>query len=124
MAEKDKGRKGILGDFSLSQLIATGLAAATSFALSAKIGIAGSIIGSVLGAVVSSVATQVYRNILSTTGEKIGELAPDVTVRRSHEEGDSGEGEKDETGSASGAATADAARSADLTQLVGAAGAR
>ena len=82
MAEKDEGRKSILGDFSLSQLIATGLAAATSFALSAQIGIAGSIIGSVLGAVVSSVATQVYRNILSTTGEKIGELAPDVTVRR------------------------------------------
>ena len=41
MADKNERRGGILGDFSLSQIVATGLAAATSFALSAQIGIAG-----------------------------------------------------------------------------------
>lgn len=75
MAEKNN-REGssILGDFSVSQLVATGLAAATSFALSAQIGITGSIIGAVLGAVASSVATQVYRNILSASAEKLRAL--------------------------------------------------
>ena len=71
MAEKDGRRTGILGDFSLSQIVATGLAAATSFALSAQIGIAGSIIGAVIGAVASSVATQVYRNLLNASAEKL-----------------------------------------------------
>ena len=78
MAEKNEQRaEGILGDFSFSQVIATGLAAATSFALSAQIGIAGSIIGAVLGAVASSAATQVYRSILSASAEKIRALGTD-----------------------------------------------
>lgn len=81
MAEKDERRAGILGDFSLSQIVATGLAAATSFALSAQIGIAGSIIGAVIGAVASSVATQVYRNILNASAEKLRSLGPDQTAR-------------------------------------------
>lgn len=81
MAEKNGRAGGILGDFSVSQIIATGLAAATSFALSAQIGIAGSIIGAVIGAVASSVATQVYRNILSASAEKLRALGPDQTAR-------------------------------------------
>ena len=81
MAEKDERRAGILGDFSLSQIVATGLAAATSFALSAQIGIAGSIIGAVIGAVASSVATQVYRNLLNASAEKLRSLGPDQTAR-------------------------------------------
>ncbi len=69
-AEKnDTPKGGLLGDFSVSQIIATGLAAATSFALSAQIGIAGSIIGAVLISLYSSVATQVYRTILQSCAE-------------------------------------------------------
>lgn len=81
MAERDDRARSILGDFSVSQIVATGLAAATSFALSAQIGIAGSIIGAVIGAVASSVATQVYRNILSASAEKLRSITPDMTSR-------------------------------------------
>ena len=77
MANKNEQRGGILGDFSLSQIVATGLAAATSFALSAQIGIAGSIIGAFIGAVASSVATQVYRNLINASAEKLRSLGPD-----------------------------------------------
>ena len=71
MTEKSERAGGILGDFSVSQLLATALAAATSFALSTQIGVAGSIIGAVVGAVASAVATQVYRNILASSAEKL-----------------------------------------------------
>ena len=54
MTEKSERAGGILGDFSVSQLLATALAAATSFALSTQIGVAGSIIGAVVGAVASA----------------------------------------------------------------------
>ena len=40
MAEKNDRSGSLLGDFSISQLLATALAAATSFALSTQIGIA------------------------------------------------------------------------------------
>ena len=78
MAEKNQRADGVLGDFSLSQLLATALAAATSFALSTQIGVAGSIIGAVVGAVASAVATQVYRNILRSSAEKIRALGSDA----------------------------------------------
>mgnify|MGYP007067569696 CR=1 FL=1 len=74
MTEKSERTGGILGDFSVSQLLATALAAATSFALSTQIGVAGSIIGAVVGAVASAVATQVYRNILASSAEKLRAL--------------------------------------------------
>lgn len=74
MAEKNGRAGGVLGDFSLSQLLATALAAATSFALSTQIGVAGSIIGAVVGAVASAVATQVYRTILASSAEKLRAL--------------------------------------------------
>lgn len=74
MDEKNGRACGVLGDFSLSQLLATALAAATSFALSTQIGVAGSIIGAVVGAVASAVATQVYRNILASSAEKLRAL--------------------------------------------------
>ena len=75
MAEKNGRLAGVLGDFSVSQLLATALAAATSFALSTQIGIAGSVIGAVVGAVASTVAGQVYRNVLAAGGD-IQVLAP------------------------------------------------
>ena len=74
MAEKNGRAGGVLGDFSVSQLVATALAAATSFTLSAQIGVAGSIIGAVVGAVASAVATQVYRGILASSAEKLRAL--------------------------------------------------
>ena len=74
MTEKSERGGSVLGDFSLSQLLATALASATSFALSTQIGVAGSIIGAVVGAVASTVATQVYRNILASSAEKLRAL--------------------------------------------------
>lgn len=78
MAEKSGTSAGVLGDISVSQILATALAAATSFALSSQIGVAGSIIGAVVGAVASTVATQLYRNLLSRSAEKIRGLGEDA----------------------------------------------
>ena len=78
MAEKNDRSGSLLGDFSISQLLATALAAATSFALSTQIGIAGSIIGAVVGAVASAVATQLYRDILTSSAERIRALGSDA----------------------------------------------
>ena len=83
MTEKSERAGGILGDFSVSQLLATALAAATSFALSTQIGVAGSIIGAVVGAVASAVATQVYRNILASSAEKLRAIDGARSSRRS-----------------------------------------
>lgn len=67
-AERDKGP---LADFSITQVVVAGLAAATSFALSSQIGIAGSAIGAVIGAVASAAASQVYRKLIDTSKEKL-----------------------------------------------------
>lgn len=82
-------REGLLEGLSMSQVVATALAAVTSMLLSSQIGIAGSIIGVAAASVVSTVAAQVYKGVLSRSADKLRELrdtasaggagAPDVT---------------------------------------------
>lgn len=68
--------KGLFGDFSVSTVIASGLAAATSFALSSKIGLAGSIIGVAIGGVASAAASQIYKSLLKVSAQKLSDLTP------------------------------------------------
>lgn len=72
--------KGLFGDFSVSTVIASGLAAATSFALSSKIGLAGSIIGVAIGGVASAAASQIYKSLLKASAQKLSDLTPDATA--------------------------------------------
>ena len=67
-------REGLLEGLSMSQVVATALAAVTSMLLSSQIGIAGSIIGVAAASVVSTVAAQVYRGVLSRSADKLREL--------------------------------------------------
>lgn len=78
--------KGLFGDFSVSTVIASGLAAATSFALSSKIGLAGSIIGVAIGGVASAAASQIYKNLLKASAQKLSDLTPDATANAAPEE--------------------------------------
>jgi hypothetical protein len=73
--DEDDEKGGILSDFSMSAVIASALAAATSFALSSKIGMAGSVIGVGVAAAASAIATQVYKGMLSASAKKIKNLA-------------------------------------------------
>ena len=73
--DEDDEKGGILSDFSMSAVIASALAAATSFALSSKIGMAGSVIGVGVAAAASAIATQVYKGMLSASAKKIKDLA-------------------------------------------------
>ncbi len=68
--------KGLFGDFSVSTVIASGLAAATSFALSSKIGLAGSIIGVAIGGVASAAASQIYKSLLKASAQRLSDLTP------------------------------------------------
>lgn len=70
------GKKGLFEDFSFSTVIASGLAAATSFALASQIGIAGSIIGTLIGGFASAAASQVYRSLLSASADKLRQVGP------------------------------------------------
>lgn len=68
----DRNTKGgLFDDFSLSTVIASGLAAGTSFALSSQIGLAGSLIGVVIGGLASAAASQIYKSILKASAEKL-----------------------------------------------------
>ena len=78
--------KGLFGDFSVSTVIASGLAAATSFALSSKIGLAGSIIGVAIGGVASAAASQIYKSLLKASAQKLSDLTPDATANAAPEE--------------------------------------
>lgn len=62
---------GLFDDFSFSTVIASGLAAGTSFALSSQIGLAGSLIGVVIGGLASAAASQIYKSILKASAEKL-----------------------------------------------------
>lgn len=73
---QEEERKGILSDFSMITVIASVLAAVTSFALSSRIGLAGSFIGTAIAAAASSVATQVYKGMLSASADKLKEIVP------------------------------------------------
>mgnify|MGYP004510917271 CR=1 FL=1 len=78
--------KGLFGDFSVSTVIASGLAAATSFALSSKIGLAGSIIGVAIGGVASAAASQIYKSLLKASAQKLSDLTPDAMTNAAPEE--------------------------------------
>ena len=74
--DSSDGKKGLFEDFSFSTVIASGLAAATSFALASQIGIAGSIIGTLIGGFASAAASQVYRSLLSASADKLRQVGP------------------------------------------------
>ncbi len=65
----------LLKDLSLAQVIASSLAAVTAFALSSRIGIAGSVIGVAVGAAASGIASQIYQNILKKSAYTLRGLA-------------------------------------------------
>lgn len=69
--QQEPSTKGILEDFSMTQVIASALAAATSVLLSSQIGIVGGIIGVAAGAGVAAIASQLYKGILSASADKI-----------------------------------------------------
>ena len=74
---------------TMAQILSSSLAAATAFALSTQIGIAGSIIGAAIGAAASACATQIYKNILNASANKLRSnlsddgIGPEGTVRMS-----------------------------------------
>lgn len=68
-------KKGVFSELSGTAVIASALAAATSFALQSKIGLAGSIIGVGVAAAASTIATQVYKGMLNASAEKIKDLS-------------------------------------------------
>ena len=67
--------KGVLSEFSGSAVIASALAAVTSFALQSKIGLAGSIIGVGVAAAATTIASQVYKGMLSASAQKLKDLS-------------------------------------------------
>lgn len=77
-AQPDAGepqKKGVLSEFSGSAVIASALAAVTSFALQSKIGLAGSIIGVGVAAAATTIASQVYKGMLSASAQKLKDLS-------------------------------------------------
>ncbi|WP_314945806.1 hypothetical protein [Olsenella uli] len=75
-------KKSLFEDFSMTAVVASALASVTSFALSSKIGLAGSLIGVGIAAAASAIASQVYKSVLSASAEKIkglGEQGPGMT---------------------------------------------
>ena len=83
---KSDGKKGLFEDFSMATVIASGLAAATSFALSSQIGIAGSIIGTLIGGFASAAASQIYKSLLSASAEKLRTYTPGDDAAQAGEE--------------------------------------
>lgn len=75
--EDEEGRGGVLGELSLSAIVASALAAATSFALSSRIGLAGSIIGVAVAAGASALAAQVYKGMIKASAQKLKDLSYD-----------------------------------------------
>ncbi len=73
---QEREKSGLLSDVSFSTVIATSLAAVTSFVLMSKIGLAGSLIGTGLAAAASSMATQVYKGMLTRSASKLRAMAP------------------------------------------------
>lgn len=68
--EATKEKPGLLKDVSITQILATSLAAVTAFVLSNQIGIAGSIIGVAVGAAASALASQIYQNVIRRSTHK------------------------------------------------------
>lgn len=68
-------KRGVLSEFSGSAVIASALAAVTSFALQSKIGLAGSIIGVGVAAAATTIASQVYKGMLNASAQKLKDLS-------------------------------------------------
>lgn len=68
--EATNEKPSLLKDVSITQILATSLAAVTAFVLSNQIGIAGSIIGVAVGAAASALASQIYQNVIRHSTHK------------------------------------------------------
>ena len=68
--EATNEKPSLLKDVSITQILATSLAAVTAFVLSNQIGIAGSIIGVAVGAAASALASQIYQNVIRRSTHK------------------------------------------------------
>jgi hypothetical protein len=77
--ESTSSAKKIFEDFSVAQVLASALAAATSVLLSSQIGIIGGVIGVAVGGGVAAIASQLYKGILSASAEKIKDKVATVT---------------------------------------------
>ena len=77
--ESSSSAKKIFEDFSVAQVLASALAAATSVLLSSQIGIIGGVIGVAVGGGVAAIASQLYKGILSASAEKIKDKVATVT---------------------------------------------
>ena len=106
---------GLFDDFSFSTVIASGLAAGTSFALSSQIGLAGSLIGVVIGGLASAAASQIYKSILRASAEKLS--SNDAETDAAAVDGQAPRGDKDATRVVDGARIADRTRVADSARI-------
>ena len=108
----DRNTKGgLFDDFSFSTVIASGLAAGTSFALSSQIGLAGSLIGVVIGGLASAAASQIYKSILKASAEKLS--SSDGETDAATIDGQAPHSDKDAT------RVVDSTRIADKTRALG-----
>lgn len=84
--ETEKSRGSLFGDLTMTQVAAGALAAATSFALSHRIGVAGSMIGAAVGSVAASIAGQLYKSMISHSVEGIRSIdtRKDAAPGRAH----------------------------------------
>ena len=80
------GKKGALSEFSMSAVIASALAAITSFVLQSKIGLAGSVIGVGVAAAASTIASQVYKGMLNASAKKLKSLSDQAPVDHAADE--------------------------------------
>ena len=61
----------IKDEFSIVQVIASALSAATGVILAPKIGVIGGVLGVAIGAAVAAIVSQVYKSILNASAEKL-----------------------------------------------------
>ncbi len=84
--ENHSKSKGVLDDFSLSQVIASTLSAVTSLLLSSKIGIIGGVLGAAVGAAVAAIATQLYKGMIRASTERVQSMMENVAHSRKEDE--------------------------------------
>ncbi|MBP3884313.1 MAG: hypothetical protein J6D54_05180 [Olsenella sp.] len=68
-------KEGVFSEFSVVSVIASSLAAITSFALQQQIGLAGSFIGVGAAAAATAIANQVYNGMLSASAKKLKSIS-------------------------------------------------
>jgi hypothetical protein len=69
--EQETTQRSLLGDLSLTQIIAGAAASATSFALAKQTGILGSVIGAAVGSIAATIAGAVFTNMINRSVEGI-----------------------------------------------------